>query len=399
MSNERTTENAGFLDGRDYTAAFLYELLALIVGNGVYTNELAPTATNENMTITHGTGHAWINGVCYKNKTPFVLDIATADGALNRYDSLMIRLDLSANEVYALIVQGDYATVPEPPACVRNAEIHDLKICDIYVPAGCTKITQAQIIDRRLDAAVCGVPVFPVQHMDMTSFYRQIGNDLANFRQRSEADFAAWVEDQEESHLATMAELVEVLRRTSDNSVAEILTLLQQLNDLVDGETVGQLINAINEVDRKAGRIETVNGVLPENGNVQLLASDIPVESGGSKIDQVLTTLMQQVTALMQLVAAMEYRVATKDESGVSVPANDRINNHYIPISESGWEAIGIVGVRLGSTGSSTCVCYSYGIGVNPTDAKESVVMNIRNYGSSAASLALHIDVLYRKVV
>lgn len=256
MSNERATENAGFLDGRDYTAAFLYEFFALLVGNGVYTNELAPTATNEDMTITHGAGHAWINGVCYKNSNPFVLNIATADGALNRYDSLMLRLDLSANEVYALIVQGAYATEPTPPACVRNAETHDLKICDIYVPAGCTKITQAQITDRRLDASVCGVPVFPVQHMDMTSFYRQIVNDLANFRQRSEADFAAWVEDQEESHLATMAELVEVVRRTSDGSVMEILALLQQLNDLVDADTVGQLIIAIRALESKTTQIE-----------------------------------------------------------------------------------------------------------------------------------------------
>ena len=194
MSKEKATENSGFLDGRDYTAAFLYEFFALLVGNGVYANELAPTATNENMTITHGSGHAWINGVCYKNTTPFVLDIGTADGALNRYDSLMLRLDLSANETYAVIVQGDYATNPTPPACIRNAETYDLKICDIYIPAGCTKITQAQITDRRLDSSVCGVPFFPIEHLDMSPFYRQITNDLANFKTTEQADFMAWMD-------------------------------------------------------------------------------------------------------------------------------------------------------------------------------------------------------------
>lgn len=194
MSKEKTTENSGFLDGRDYTAPFLYEFFALLVGNGVYANELAPTATNENMTITHGRGHAWINGVCYKNTTPFVLDIGTADGALNRYDSLMLRLDLSANETYAVIVQGDYATTPTPPACVRNAETYDLKICDIYIPAGCTKITQAQITDRRLDASVCGVPFFPIEHLDMSTFYRQITYDLASFKEKEQADFKSWID-------------------------------------------------------------------------------------------------------------------------------------------------------------------------------------------------------------
>ena len=262
---EKGTENAIFLDGREYTAADLYRLIGLLVGNGVYANELAPTATNEDMSITHGAGHAWISGVAYWNTTPFVLEIATADGSLNRYDSLMLRLNLSINEVYAVIVQGAYATNPAPPACTRNAETFDLKLCDIYVPAGCTKITQDQITDTRLDSSVCGVPVFPVEHMDMTSFYRQIATDLANFQQGNEAEFSAWVEDQKDSNLATLAALVEVVRNTSDGSVAEIEALLQQLNELVDSDTVGELTNAINDKLPKSGGAMT--GDIAMGGN------------------------------------------------------------------------------------------------------------------------------------
>lgn len=252
---EKGTENAIFLDGRGYTAADLYRLIGLLVGNGVYANELAPTATNEDMSITHGAGHAWISGVAYWNTTPFVLEIATADGSLNRYDSLMLRLNLSINEVYAVIVQGAYATNPTPPACTRNAETFDLKLCDIYVPAGCTKITQDQITDTRLDSSVCGVPVFPVEHLDMTSFYRQIATDLANFQQRNEADFTAWVEDQKDTNLATMAALVEIVRNTSDESKAEILNLLAQLNNLVGADTVGELILAINNTQKAVDQV------------------------------------------------------------------------------------------------------------------------------------------------
>lgn len=257
MSNkmQRGTERCIFLDGVEYTAADLYRLIGLLVGNGVYMNELAPTATNENMSITHGVGHAWINGVAYWNTTPFVLDIATADGSLNRYDSLMLRLDLSVNETYAVIVQGTYATTPTPPACTRNAETFDLKLCDIYVPAGCTKITQDQITDTRLNSSVCGVPVFPVEHLDTTSFYRQIATDLANFQKRNEADFTAWVEDQKDTNLAAMAALVEIVRNTSDNSRDEILALLAQLNNLVDADTVGELILAINNTQKAVDQV------------------------------------------------------------------------------------------------------------------------------------------------
>lgn len=262
---EKGTENAIFLDGREYTAADLYRLIGLLVGNGVYANELAPTAANEDMSITHGAGHAWISGVAYWNTAPFVLGITTADGSLNRYDSLMLRLNLSINEVYAVIVQGAYATNPTPPTCTRNAETFDLKLCDIYVPAGCTKITQDQINDTRLDSSVCGVPVFPVEHLDMTSFYRQIATDLANFQQSNEAEFSAWVEDQKDSNMATLAALVEVVRNTSDGSVAEIEALLQQLNELVDSDTVGGLTNAINDKLPKTGG--TMTGPIAMGGN------------------------------------------------------------------------------------------------------------------------------------
>ena len=252
---ERNTENAGFLDGRGYTAAFLYEFFSLIVGNGVYLNELAPIATDEDMSVTIGPGHAWINGILYKNEKPIKITLATADGSLNRCDGVHIRLDLSLNEAYAIGITGAYATSPTETEVVRNAETYDLKICDVDIPAGCTKITQGQIKDRRLDSSVCGVPVFPVEHLDMTSFYRQIATDLANFQQRNEADFTAWVEDQKDTNLATMAALVEIVRNTSDESKAEILNLLAQLNNLVDADTVGELILAINNTQKAVDQV------------------------------------------------------------------------------------------------------------------------------------------------
>ena len=125
----------------------------------------------------------------------------------------------------------------------RNAEIYDLKICDIYIPAGCTKITQELITDTRMDASVCGVPVFPVDHLDMTTFYNQVGADMANFRARVQADFAAWV----------------------DVSRAEIQELLKQLNELVEGDTVGALIAAINQKLPKSGG--DMSGAINMNGH------------------------------------------------------------------------------------------------------------------------------------
>ena len=109
------------------------------------------------------------------------------------------------------------------------------------------------------------VPVFPVEHLDMTSFYRQISADLSKFREDEEAEFAAWVAEQEDTNMTTMTDLVEAVRDTSDESRAEILALLQQLNTLVDSDTVGTLIAQINNAVKKSG--DTMTGDLNMGGH------------------------------------------------------------------------------------------------------------------------------------
>ena len=38
-TKSNAAESSGFLDGQEYTAAFLYEFVALLVGNGVYNGD------------------------------------------------------------------------------------------------------------------------------------------------------------------------------------------------------------------------------------------------------------------------------------------------------------------------------------------------------------------------
>ena len=76
---------------------------------------------------------------------------------------------------------------------------------------------------------------------------------------------AAWVAEQEDTNMATMTDLVEAVRDTSDESRAEILALLQQLNTLVDSDTVGTLIAQINNAVKKSG--DTMTGDLNMGGH------------------------------------------------------------------------------------------------------------------------------------
>lgn len=272
MSNAKASETSGFLNGVYYTAEWLYAYTKKIAGNGVYPLELTPTANTGEMKIQHGTGFAWVEGCLYRNDTPFTIDIEQADGSLNRWDSLILRLNLSENEIYATVVKGEFATDPQKPAVTRNAEIYDLKICDIWVPAGCTSITQAQIYDTRMDADLCGVPFFPIEHVDTTQLYMQIQKDLEEFRANEQSDFAEWDAEQRANIARTLATLVSNVKDDAEGASSEVQTAasvatgqiaayLAELQELVTGDTVGLLTAKIDTaqgmLDRLLERVTT----------------------------------------------------------------------------------------------------------------------------------------------
>ncbi len=81
------------------------------------------------------------------------------------------------------VVQGEPSAEAEVPAIRRDADYYDLKLCEIDVPAGTTKITQALITDTRLDSNVCGFVFCLIDQIDTTELYLQFN-----------AQFNAWFE-------------------------------------------------------------------------------------------------------------------------------------------------------------------------------------------------------------
>ena len=190
-------ENSGFFASvggdRKYNADFLAHWMASVIGNGTYDGELA-VAAGDGMTITLPAGRAWINGYYYRNDGPLTLPVDNADGVLNRKDIVVLRWDVNARSITAQVLKGTPASSPIAPQITRSAELYDLELAEISVPAGTTEITQDLITDTRLDNDVCGIVTGVVQQVDTTTLYAQIQDDLARFRATNEADFTAWVQ-------------------------------------------------------------------------------------------------------------------------------------------------------------------------------------------------------------
>lgn len=180
------SETSGFFisqgGDRRYTPAWLAEYIKALVTTGVYADELAVVAA-EGMAVTLSAGRAWLEGYMYHNDAPLTLTIDNADTSLGRKDSVVIRLDLTARTIHAMVLKGSFNAEPTAPAPTRTADVWDLKVAEIDIPAGTASIDQAKIKDTRLDETACGVTVCTVQHIPTDTF-------LAGMT----AEFDAWFE-------------------------------------------------------------------------------------------------------------------------------------------------------------------------------------------------------------
>lgn len=194
--------NAELVEGqydREYLAEDFAKYFSMFISNGVFMNtsdalQVVADST-PNMTVKLKPGCAFINGYAYENDTDYVFDIDTADGSLNRIDSIFVRFVLSERTIKAYKAVGNSSSVPAAPSLIRTADYWDLCVAKISVNAGVTSITQSAITDTRLDTDLCGIVHSVIDKIDTKTLYNQIQADLEEFKSDSQAGFNAWFEE------------------------------------------------------------------------------------------------------------------------------------------------------------------------------------------------------------
>ena len=195
------------LVGEEYDRVYLAEQFAAyfasFIGNGVFggsMQQLEVTANND-MTTNVLSGQAWINGWWYRNTDVYTLSHSVADGILSRIDIVVLRWDHSARDMYLAVIEGTPSANPIKPPIVRNADYYDLQLCEVSIPAGSIRITQAQITDTRLDNSVCGLVTGVVDQIDTTTLFNQFESYFDEFKQFYENDYANWTAEQKQAYI------------------------------------------------------------------------------------------------------------------------------------------------------------------------------------------------------
>jgi hypothetical protein len=211
---------------RKYKAEDWAEYFNSFITNGVFPNPSTglQVLANNNMTLTIKMGKAWINGYFYYNTADLSITLATADGALNRIDRVVVRWDLQTRAMTTEIKQGTYSANPTPPALQRDADTYELALADVAVGAGVITIGQAQITDLRLNNNLCGLVVGTVGELDTAAFNAQLQGWFAQYQSQSAAEFNGF------------QAFVEGLKISSNNDFSAFQTWLANFETTASGQ-------------------------------------------------------------------------------------------------------------------------------------------------------------------
>lgn len=186
MAQKSSFFNAQLQSGvydRTYLAEDFAAYFSSFIGNGVFPDPstgLQLTA-GTGMQVSLGSGKAWINGYYYVNTSACLFTLDTADGVLNRIDSVVIRWDKTARSITATVKKGAYAVTPAAPSLIRTEDVYELEVAEVSISAGSTSISQSDITDTRQNTSLCGIVAGVVDQIDTTGLFAQYNSAFQAF--------------------------------------------------------------------------------------------------------------------------------------------------------------------------------------------------------------------------
>lgn len=157
---------------RTYMSDFIAKMIHSLIGNGVKVDSFK-VSPGDGMNVSVDSGEGWINGYFISSDTKSIFPVPAASGVLDRIDAIMIRLSHNNREITVEYVAGTPSSVPKAPTPTRTSDVIELKVAEVYVNAGATKITASQIADTRANNDVCGYVTGVVDQITTTELFSQ----------------------------------------------------------------------------------------------------------------------------------------------------------------------------------------------------------------------------------
>lgn len=232
------------------------------IKNGVFPNAQnngLQVVIAEGMQVLVKAGFGFINGYAFRNEQDYAIALETADGALNRYDRVVLRWDLAARAMYIAVLKGTASASPTPKAITRSNEIYDLVLADIYIGKGVISIQTANITDQRYNSSLCGIVTGVIEQIDasvlaqqfndfFTIYNKQVITEYQNYLSTISAD-----EQQATKKLEEFETQLDIYR---DEQQASFESWVKTLKGILTEEAAGNLQAKIEELQNTVDSLQ-----------------------------------------------------------------------------------------------------------------------------------------------
>ena len=162
---------------RLYNADQMSRIFEGLITDGVYAsvgNKLA-VQPNSGMTIKIATGRGWFGRHWVNNDSEYTLTLAQPDVILNRYVAVCIRVDDSdaVRDAVPYLKYSEFATNPVKPTMERTESVKEYCLAYVYIKAGATAITAANIEDTRGNEKLCGWVTGLIEQLSSATLWTQ----------------------------------------------------------------------------------------------------------------------------------------------------------------------------------------------------------------------------------
>ena len=162
---------------RLYNAQQMSEIFEGLITDGVYEsvgNKLA-VQPNSGMTIQIATGRGWFGKRWVNNDSVYLQTLEPSDVTLNRYCAVCVRVDITngVRTAQPYFKYGDFATRPVKPTMVRTETVKEYCLAYVYIKAGATAITAADIEDTRANESLCGWVTGLIEQLSSKTLFEQ----------------------------------------------------------------------------------------------------------------------------------------------------------------------------------------------------------------------------------
>lgn len=224
------------------------------IKNGVFPNAQnngLQVVIGEGMQVFVKAGFGFINGYAFRNEQDYALTLETADGALNRYDRVVLRWDLEARAMYIAVLKGTASAKPTARAITRSNEIYDLVLADIYIGKGVLSIQTANITDQRYNSSLCGIVTGVIEQIDASVLTQQFNDFFTSYNKQVLTEYQNYlstISADEQQATKKLEEFEAQLDTYRDEQQASFASWVETLKGILTEEAAGNLQAEVEEL-------------------------------------------------------------------------------------------------------------------------------------------------------